>query len=681
MSFIGGYQSDVNLNDINFVGDFPIDHSIGGFGITTGVNDYLLHLTPAILQYRQGLPLEVRFSQPNTGAVTINVDNRGVKGIKKIVAGVLVNLDAGDLTNDKVYILIYDGVVFQIANSSHLLLDATETRKGISQIATTNEIIDGENDSKIVTPAKLAAYIADKITGLWEDKGVFSCAGNPNYPAGEVGDAYTINIPGKIGGAFGQNVGIRDVLYCNTNNDGGDEENVGFCWTIIQANLEPATDLIAGYLRIANQLEVNVGVNNVTAVSPLKLKTLLDNRSATELLSGLAKLATQADTNAGVDDARIVTPLKLKTLLNTLIVAATEVQAGIAAIASTAEVNAGADNTKFITPAKLAAYVANKITGLWEDKGVINCAGNPNYPAGLVGDAYTVSVAGKIGGAAGVNVQVKDVIYCSSDNAGGSQAAVGGSWNVIQSNLEQATQTIAGFARIATLAEAATGTDDSLIITPLKLASLLMYQAGAGAGSIIPKQGAGNSAPGSFAAVLNGQNNRANGTYSTALGVLADALHFNEWSKAGGGFFNVKGSSQCSILNFLNPIPAGAGVIWGVIPDGAGGGASNRWNPPTNSVTHFLAQFTVTQNSGSAGTVGDTWTGIYEGVVRNVNGVASWLGGAPTLREVRQDAGFSPSVGFVMGGSEVDPFVIGMANRNLHASITMYITQTKFNLS
>ena len=42
----GGYQSDTDLQDINFVGDFPIEHSIGGFGTTTGSNNaYTVNLT------------------------------------------------------------------------------------------------------------------------------------------------------------------------------------------------------------------------------------------------------------------------------------------------------------------------------------------------------------------------------------------------------------------------------------------------------------------------------------------------------------------------------------------------------------------------------------------------------------------------------------------------------------
>lgn len=68
-------------------------------------------------------------------------------------------------------------------------------------------------------------------------------------------------------------------------------------------------------------------------------------------------------------------------------------------------------------------------------KGSIDCSGNPNYPVGVSGDRYKVSAAGKIGGASGIVVDVGDVIECLVDNAGGTQAAVGSSWFIVQANL------------------------------------------------------------------------------------------------------------------------------------------------------------------------------------------------------------------------------------------------------
>lgn len=74
-------------------------------------------------------------------------------------------------------------------------------------------------------------------------------------------------------------------------------------------------------------------------------------------------------------------------------------------------------------------------------KGVLNCSTNPNYPAGNAGELYKVSVAGKIGGASGVNVQVGDSVLCTVDGSlTGDQATVGANWTVLQNNLEFATQ-------------------------------------------------------------------------------------------------------------------------------------------------------------------------------------------------------------------------------------------------
>mgnify|MGYP000555986824 CR=1 FL=1 len=75
-------------------------------------------------------------------------------------------------------------------------------------------------------------------------------------------------------------------------------------------------------------------------------------------------------------------------------------------------------------------------------KGVIDCSANPNYPAADRGWTYRVSVAGKIGGASGVNVTVGDIVLCLTDGtASGNQATVGSNWSVIQANLDGALTT------------------------------------------------------------------------------------------------------------------------------------------------------------------------------------------------------------------------------------------------
>jgi hypothetical protein len=70
-------------------------------------------------------------------------------------------------------------------------------------------------------------------------------------------------------------------------------------------------------------------------------------------------------------------------------------------------------------------------------KGVIDCAANPNYPAADAGDYYKVSVAGKIGGASGLVVELGDALICTTDStASGDQATVGNFWNILQTNID-----------------------------------------------------------------------------------------------------------------------------------------------------------------------------------------------------------------------------------------------------
>lgn len=101
-------------------------------------------------------------------------------------------------------------------------------------------------------------------------------------------------------------------------------------------------------------------------------------------------------------------------------------------------------------------YVDTLVTGVLRFKGSTDCSGNPNYPAAVKGDAYVVSVAGKIGGAAGIVVEVGDVFFAIADNAGGTQAAVGSSWDVLQYNLNGVLLAVNNLSDVQNVATART---------------------------------------------------------------------------------------------------------------------------------------------------------------------------------------------------------------------------------
>lgn len=287
----GGYESDLDLNNVKLIGDFPIEHSLGGHGIANSPqpNKYNVTLNPPITHYRIGMPLHIIFAAANTNSATLNVNNQGEITLKKIASEFeldgdgLTDLYPGDLVIGRVYLLVFDGQFFQVVNLDAPALIAfpiaTEFSAGLIQIATQAQVNAGTDNQKAVTPLKLAQYVANKITGLWEDKGLLDCSLNPNYPAAQKGDAYTVNVAGKIGGAAGTDVQIRDVIYCTADNAGGTEAAVGASWNVIQGNLVQATTAIAGIARIATQAEVTAGTDDTKFVTPLKLITLLNSRT------------------------------------------------------------------------------------------------------------------------------------------------------------------------------------------------------------------------------------------------------------------------------------------------------------------------------------------------------------------------------------------------------------------
>lgn len=110
-----------------------------------------------------------------------------------------------------------------------------------------------------------------------------------------------------------------------------------------------------------------------------------------------------------------------------------------------------AANSDTRTPSQKAVktYIDGIVTGGATDvmifKGVIDCSANPNYPAADAGNVYKVSVAGKIGGGSGPNVEAGDTLYCITDStASGNQATVGANWVIAQVNVDGAVTTAGG---------------------------------------------------------------------------------------------------------------------------------------------------------------------------------------------------------------------------------------------
>lgn len=112
--------------------------------------------------------------------------------------------------------------------------------------------------------------------------------------------------------------------------------------------------------------------------------------------------------------------------------------------------------TRLPTQQAIRSFVSQAVAGLLEYKGDLSCAANPNYPVAEKGDSYVVTAAGRIGGASGKLVDIGDFIIARADNAGGTEAAVGASWFVLEHNLAGALLSANNLSDVANVATART---------------------------------------------------------------------------------------------------------------------------------------------------------------------------------------------------------------------------------
>lgn len=84
------------------------------YGITTGTGtDYLLTLNAAIPGYVNGSCYLMQAHVANTGPATLNVNNRGARGLKKKVGTALVDLAANDIILGQLVTACTDGAIMQ----------------------------------------------------------------------------------------------------------------------------------------------------------------------------------------------------------------------------------------------------------------------------------------------------------------------------------------------------------------------------------------------------------------------------------------------------------------------------------------------------------------------------------------------------------------------------------------
>ncbi len=149
------------------------------------------------------------------------------------------------------------------------LPDATETIKGVAEIATQAETNAGIDDTRMITPLKLKNAVPIFVPQATENvKGIAEIATQAETNAGE--DDTRMLTPMKLHDGY-------------------------------------ATTTRRGIVELATNAETQAGTAPLRAVTPASL----ESKTATETRKGIAEVATQTETNAGTDDTRMLTPKKL----------------------------------------------------------------------------------------------------------------------------------------------------------------------------------------------------------------------------------------------------------------------------------------------------------------------------------------------------------------------------------
>lgn len=246
-------------------------------------------------------------------------------------------------------------------------------------------------------------------------------------------------------------------------------------------------------------------------------------------------------------------------------------------------------------------YVDTAVTGLFDFKGSTDCSSNPNYPVGVVGDAYLVSVAGRIGGASGKQVDVGDLYIALANNAGGTEASVGTSWFVIEHNI----------LALGTAAFVNTGTSGATV--PLLNANNIH----SGALDITGQVTVGNGV--ARAVITSGATDV---TYSNAAGAGSNSAHsFSQPVTVAGRVTATQFASSGSIIltafSFFVGVSAGTRFVF---ESGRVDQFRDHANPAVSP-----AQFTTNQDNFAAGNgVFHRWS---SDASRNITGMTGGIDG------------------------------------------------------
>lgn len=207
-------------------------------------------------------------------------------------------------------------------------------------------------------------------------------------------------------------------------------------WALTVNGLPIATENVPGIIRIATAAEASAGTSNNTVITPNLLRIAMQTPQATESIVGNTRYATSAEALALSINTAAITPSKLGHVIANK--GSTEAARGTIRISTAAQALSGTDDTTAMTPLKTKQAIAH-FSEAWgtateSSDGVVRLATLAQALAGVLRDGYAVSP------------------YTLSRMAG--------------------TESSAGLFKVATNSQTLALADNTVVITPAKLAVL-----------------------------------------------------------------------------------------------------------------------------------------------------------------------------------------------------------------
>lgn len=256
-----------------------------------------------------------------SGSVTldVNVDNATIEINGDTVRVKDLGITTGKLNDGAVTtIKIGDNQVTlaklaQIANNTVIGNTSGGTTTPSAVVIVTD--LASASSTTLATSSSIKSYIDSTIGSLGNLEGGWD-ASSGSFPIGTTpvagtkkGDYWYTIVAGTTGGvAF--NVG--DVIIAKIDNS---STSLASDWIQLEVNRDQATETVLGLAELATQTEVNTGTDDLRIVTPLKLKTLLDNRTGGFAANIGNGSATSYAVSHGLNTIDVIVMLKDNTTL------------------------------------------------------------------------------------------------------------------------------------------------------------------------------------------------------------------------------------------------------------------------------------------------------------------------------------------------------------------------------